>query len=142
MGEILPFTGARVANMTPNREAEKVILSCLAKGRTRPQEEKRSGAATLEGEERRKNILDRIDQIRHLIAQGRIEDFLFVGRDVETKHFLTEIALSPSNRTDIFAFVGITNALKLELTERAQLAPTLLPDGSVLDPYQDEEALP
>lgn len=142
MGEILPFTGTRVANMTPNREAEGVILSCLMKARSRSQEERSSEIATFQAEERRKNILDRIDQIRHLVAQGRIEDFLFVGRDVETKHFLTEIALNPSNRTEIFAFVGITNALNLELTERAQLAPTLLPDGSVLDPYQDEEALP
>jgi hypothetical protein len=82
--------------------------------------------------------LRRFDQIRKLIETGRITDFLFIARDEGTKHFLTEIAINVSNATEIFAFVGVTDALKLELTERAQLAPSIMPDGSVLDPYEKE----
>ena len=142
MGEIIPFTGAKVVRMAEKVNAKSIILSCL-EGEVRQisDTKAKNGESPPTDSERRKNILDRIDQIRHLIVQGRIEDFIFVGRDVDTRHFLTEVELSDTiqqNRTEIFAFVGVTDAIKLELTERAQLAPALLPDGSVYDPYKEE----
>lgn len=83
-------------------------------------------------------ILEWLNQIKTLIENGRITEFLFVGRDAENKHFLTEVSLPTPPQSEIFGFVGVLEALKLELTERAQLAPALMSDGSVLNPHEKE----
>lgn len=77
----------------------------------------------------------RLAKILELVEMGRVTDIIFVGRDHDSGHFLTEIAVNPENPSDAFAFVGVLNALSLELTEQAQLSPAVMPDGSVLDPY-------
>lgn len=68
----------------------------------------------------------------------RVDEFVIVGRDVETKHFLTEVILAPNQQNDLFAFIGVLSALKLELTEQSQLSPALLLDGTIADPNQEE----
>jgi hypothetical protein len=79
-----------------------------------------------------------IEKVRELVRIGKITQCVFVGRGPENRHFLTEIVLAPESETEIFGFVGVLETLKLELTERALLAPALLPDGSLLDPGQKE----
>lgn len=85
--------------------------------------------------QRTEQIAGRLSMIIDMVRAGRIKDFMFVGRDVASGHFLTEMIVDPVNPSDAFAFVGVLNALNLELTDRAQLAPALMPDGSVLDPF-------
>lgn len=119
-------------------DARRLVLACLEKKHRVNAPSSLGDSKRLSDTEQRKNILDRIDQIRHLVAEGRIDDFVFVGRDVETKHFLTEVALSPVNSSEIFAFVGVLSALKLELTERSQLAPAMLLDGSYTEKTEKE----
>lgn len=83
------------------------------------------------------SVTNRLSMIIEMVKAGRISDFVFVGRDSASGHFLTEVAVKPPNPSDTFAFVGVLNALNLELTDKAQLSPELMPDGSVLDPYME-----
>ena len=141
MGKVVPFASPRVSVNSSLEEARKTILARVEEGQRSDPVPPLGSCEPVSSGERRKNILDRIDKIRHLVAEGRIEDFVFVARDVETKHFLTEVPSSYCDRTDIFAFVGVLSALKLELTERSQFAPALLLDGTVNDPYKQERPL-
>lgn len=138
MGEVVPFTGSRLVTEPSCSNTRNVLLSHLRESGTCSPKHRLQGERSTSHEERTKNILDRLDQIRHLVEQGRIEDFILISRDTATGHFLTEVDLSCPNGSEIFGYVGVLEALKLELTERAQLAPALMPDGSVLDPYKKE----
>jgi hypothetical protein len=136
LGSLIPFPVVSARNKSAGRESAQPLPTRIGAAPA----DRQSTADTSEAVDisHKSELLEKFDQIRRLIEAGRIADFIFVGRDVQTKHFLTEVALNVSNRTELFAFVGITDALKLELTEQAQLAPSIMPDGSILDPYEKE----
>lgn len=87
-----------------------------------------------------KIILDKIDQLRSLVEQGRIDGLVFVGQDPVTGYFITELCLEPDlNRTELFGFMGVLETVKLELSEQAAMAPVMTLAGAILDPYDYEE---
>lgn len=87
-----------------------------------------------------KIILDKIDQLRSLVEQGRIDGLVFVGQDPVTGYFITELCLEPDlNRTELFGYMGVLETVKLELSEQAAMAPVMTLAGVILDPYDYEE---
>lgn len=87
-----------------------------------------------------KIILDKIDQLRSLVEQGRIDGLVFVGQDPVTGYFITELCLEPDlNRTELFGYMGVLETVKLELSEQAAMAPVMTLAGAILDPYDYEE---
>lgn len=142
MGDILHFTRDKVSPNTPPGEARRLILSHIEEGKRHSHSASvttcNARPSSLSEKER---ILQWLDQIRNLVEQGRISEFLFVCKDLENKHFLTEVAIPKCSQSELFGFVGVLEALKLELTERAQLSPALMADGTVLDPYYEKESL-
>ncbi len=92
------------------------------------------------GGEQKKNILDRIDQLRHLVEQDRISGMVLIAQDPITGYFLTDICLEPDlNRTELFGFVGVLETVKLEISEAATMAPVMDLTGTIVDPYFHEE---
>jgi hypothetical protein len=90
----------------------------------------------LVSEEQKRNLLARIDRLRLLVQQDRIEAFCLVGQDPVTGYFVTEVCLDPhASRTELFGFVGVIETLKLELSEHASMAPFMDLDGGISDPY-------
>lgn len=95
-----------------------------------------SALAPLVSEEQMKNILDRLDRLRLLVEQGRIDSLVLVGKDPVTGYFLTETCLdAQDDRTELFGFVGVLENLKLEISEQAAMAPVISLTGDIIDPF-------
>lgn len=91
-------------------------------------------------EEHKRRVLEKIDALRKLVEQGRVEGLVLLGQDPMTGYFLTELCLDPEmNRAELFGFLGVLDTLKLEITEMAAMAPTITLTGAVLDPYEEME---
>lgn len=91
-------------------------------------------------EEHRKNILDRLDQLRHLVEQGRIEGLILVASDMLTGRYLTETCLpTDMDRGDAFGLIGVLETLKVELTETAAMAPFMRLNGTMHDPFEQQD---
>lgn len=96
---------------------------------------------SLADEEQTKNILDRIEKLRHLALAGRLDGLILIASDPVTGYFLTELCLSEEQgRSDLFGFVGVLETLKAEITEKATMSPCMTMDGEILDPFTAEEA--
>lgn len=87
-------------------------------------------------------ILERIDLLRRLVEQDRIDGLVFVAQDPLTGYFLTELCLDQDiNRTELFGYMGVLDTVKLEIGEQATMAPTISLAGTIIDPYfyEDEQ---
>lgn len=86
----------------------------------------------------RAEILEHFDKIRELIAQGRLDGIIVIGRDPETKVFLNDVlCVEPFDVNEAFAYVGILDTLKLEFNDMAMEAPVMMSDGSYAGPDGD-----
>lgn len=96
-------------------------------------------------DEHQELCLKTLDQIRKLVEEGRLQGLVIIGRDPVTSLFLTETVLSidATPASEMFAYVGVVETLKLELADYASMAPQILNDGKVIDPWlepgDDEE---
>lgn len=85
-------------------------------------------------------LLDGLDAVRQLILAGRLEGVVIVGRDPTTDLFHSQVLLpiAAVPRHKLFGYMGMLDGLKMELSENAFLAPSVMEDGSILDPYLEE----
>ena len=83
--------------------------------------------------------LELLDQVRAQIAAGKLSNLLIVARAPDTGLFMQDLILHPdlARSSAIFGFVGVLECLKLELTEVASMAPTLLANGEVIDAHEE-----
>jgi hypothetical protein len=109
-------------------------------------EEAAAALAIEEAEEKRATehqalCLSTLDKLKGLVEAGRLSGLIILGRDPQTKLFLTETVLDATvtPATEMFAYVGVVETLKVELTEYASMAPALMTDGSVNDPWAEVE---
>ena len=138
MGKVIPFKQPKVVADESLTTARALVLACVQEGKHPLGPEIATHCGGSSNQEARPKTLEKLDQIRRLVDQGRISEFIFIGRDPETRLFLTELALDQSAPTEVFAFVGVMNAVQLELTEQSQLAPALMLDGSVQETLPQE----
>lgn len=83
--------------------------------------------------------MDKIKNIEHITNSGRVGPFAFVAQDQLTGLFYTEVETGDRNaRKHLFALIGVLEAVKMELLEKAALAPTLDSHGGIIDPYQND----
>jgi hypothetical protein len=113
-----------------NRKAHRAELSKKRKAKNKAHADHRDG------------LLRMLDEARALVEQGRLEGMIIVGRDPKTKHFYTDLMLDETTvpRTDLYAFIGCVETLSSELKDAAMMAPSIQPDGSISDPYENLEA--
>ncbi|PZR92266.1 MAG: hypothetical protein DI537_13850 [Stutzerimonas stutzeri] len=85
--------------------------------------------------------LKTLDRLKELVSEGRLSGLMIIGRDPESKLFLTETVLDATVTPvgEMFAYVGVVETLKAELVEYASMAPALLTDGTVADPWAEPD---
>jgi hypothetical protein len=85
-------------------------------------------------------LLKGLDDVRNLIISGRLEGFVLLGRDPSTDLFHSQVLLPTAAvpRHKLFAYIGMLDCLKLELSDAAAFAPSVMEDGTILDPYLDD----
>ncbi|MGV1754849.1 hypothetical protein [Agrobacterium sp. CG674] len=85
----------------------------------------------------KETLLKMLSEVTALVEKDQLEGLIILGRHVETKLFYTDIALDarliPAH--DYFAYVGLLETVKLELADTTAMAPSLMPDGTVLSPH-------
>ena len=85
--------------------------------------------------------MQELGKISALVAAGRLEGLVILGRDPTTGMFLADIhapadGISPESA---MIYIGYLEMLKLEMAEIAALAPVMMSDGSRLDPFEEGE---
>jgi hypothetical protein len=90
--------------------------------------------------EAQESILKGLDEVKALVLAGRLEGLVLVGRDPTTDLFHSQILLPLATvpRQKLFGYMGMLDCLKIELSDNALLAPSVMEDGSILDPYLEE----
>lgn len=127
---------ADVIHMASRRPFDQVI-----------EEEAREDLAAIAAEDQaledyRNKLIDLLDRLRFLVGQGRLTGLVILGTDPMTDLFLTEVHLdSPEiERQDLFAYMGVLEMLKIEMSEGASMAPVITSTGNILDPWEQEQA--
>lgn len=85
--------------------------------------------------------LELLDKVRAQIEAGNLSNLIIVSRNPQSGMFMHDLIFEPDFHTNglAFAFAGLLEALKLEITDVAQLTPTLMADGKVVDPHFEDE---
>jgi hypothetical protein len=88
-------------------------------------------------QDHREAMLTLLDEVRELVEAGKFEGLIMFGRDPKTKTFFNDFVLDVSNvpLNDYFGFAGLLDVVSLELKQSATMAPAMMNDGSILDPY-------
>ncbi len=83
------------------------------------------------------NQLLMLDEIRKLVEEDKFEGLVIFGRDPKTKAFFNDFVLDVTTvpLNDYFAYAGVMQTVASELMDCATMAPALLSDGSIQDPY-------
>ena len=82
-----------------------------------------------------------LDDLKALVAQGRLTGLIVIGLDPLTDNFMTEVRMAGPQvgREKMFAYVGILETLKAEVMDAAMMAPMVTSKGEVIDPYDEPE---
>lgn len=85
--------------------------------------------------------LDILDKVRGQIASGNLEGLIIVSRNPETRLFMQEMIFPPNFHLtgDAFAYAGLLEAIKLEMTDISQMAPIIACTGEVINPHIEDE---
>lgn len=88
----------------------------------------------------REVCLEMLEAARKLIEAGKLEGLVIMGRNPESRHFYSDIALDDRiiPRQDVAAYVGNLEAMKMELLDNVAMAPYMDMDGQVVDPFEQE----
>lgn len=81
--------------------------------------------------------LQMLDEIRKLVEEDKFEGLMIFGRDPKTKVFFNDFVLDVSTvpLQDYFAYAGLMQTVAGELMDCATMAPAMLSDGTIEDPY-------
>lgn len=77
-----------------------------------------------------------LDDLRQLIERGEVDGFVVIAKHKPTGLPYTDIAF-PQHKVppaDAFFYMGVLECVKNELADIACMAPSVLADGSILDP--------
>lgn len=82
-----------------------------------------------------------LEEIRKLVEEDKFEGLVIAGRDPKTKAFYNDFVLDVTTvpLTDYFAYAGMLQTIAAELMQCATMAPALLADGTIQDPYLEPE---
>lgn len=83
------------------------------------------------------NQLLMLDEIRKLVEEDKFEGLMIIGRDPKTKAFFNDFVLDVTTipLNDYFAYAGVMQTVAGELMDCATMAPALMADGSIQDPF-------
>lgn len=117
--------------------SRKPLVQQMAEDAERAEEERRDQA------ERDQMFIDLqlkvLDDVRLQIKNGTLSDLIVISRSPETGMFMQDMILNPSTAKSsvVFGLVGILECMKLELTEVASMAPTIMSDGAIIDAHAE-----
>jgi hypothetical protein len=83
------------------------------------------------------NQLQMLDEIRKLVEEDKFEGLVIFGRDPKTKAFFNDFVLDVTTipLNDYFAYAGVIQTVAGELMDCATMAPAMMSDGSIQDPF-------
>lgn len=93
--------------------------------------------------EEQTRLITILNQAKDLVENGRLEGFVMMGRDPMSGLFYTEVALRDPfvTKNDLYAYIGCLEAIKVELSDAAMMAPAIIAGGVIVDPEQEEARL-
>lgn len=82
-----------------------------------------------------------LDDFRRQIEEDRWGGLLILSQDMESKRFAHEMIFCHDTvpRDQWFAWAGVASALCQELVQTATMTPTLESNGTIIDPWLDQE---
>lgn len=94
-----------------------------------------------EADKERDECIELLQKAMALVEAGRLRGLVLIGIDPATDYFFNEIRLGgPSvGRHNMFGYMGILDALKIELFDASSMSPTISVDGNVVDPFDAME---
>jgi hypothetical protein len=81
-----------------------------------------------------------LEDVLRMVRAGDMEGLVIVGKH-KTGHFYTDLVF-PHGRCEpqeALTYVGVLEGLKLEMNEIASMAPSVMFDGSILDPFAEKD---
>lgn len=87
-------------------------------------------------EERRNDLVQTLDDLRNMVADGKMDDVVIVARNIENGLFFTEMAIRKStyNSPEIGTIGAMLNSLSIECSDALQMAPYTDLSGNVYSP--------
>lgn len=84
------------------------------------------------------DCLTLLDNVTNRVMQGKLNGLIIIAIDQTNGHFMTEVRMASPNitRQEMFSYIGVLETLKLEMTDQAQMAPTISAEGKIIDPFE------
>jgi len=133
MNEVISFTTRRTIEQDAARaEAQAVALEA--------QKAAADEALKAALSEAQSQMLEGLESVRKLILAGRLEGVVLMGRDPTTDLFHSQVLLPVAGvpRHKLYGYVGMLEGLRLELLDNAMMAACVQEDGTILDPYVED----
>lgn len=88
-------------------------------------------------------VIERLEMLLQRAREGKLDGFIFAGRNPETDLFVTEVAISypivPQDK--LLGYLGVTEALKLEVADWAAMSRAETVEGEIVDPFENPEVV-
>lgn len=91
-------------------------------------------------EERRNDLIETLDKLRNMVAEGKMDDVVIVARNTENGFFFTEMAIRKEtyNSPEIGTIGAILNSLSIECNDVLINSPYTDVDGNVYYPMSED----
>jgi hypothetical protein len=96
---------------------------------------------TKSASENQEMIVEALEGMIARAKEGRVEGLMMMARDPLSGLFYQSMIIGwPAvPREQWFSYLGAMESLRMELVDMTQMAPTMLPDGSTLDPWENAD---
>lgn len=90
-------------------------------------------------EERRNDLIETLDKLRNMVAEGKMDDVVIVARNTENGFFFTEMAIRKEtyNSPEIGTIGAILNSLSIECNDVLIYSPYTDVDGNIYFPMNE-----
>lgn len=77
--------------------------------------------------------------VTKMVEDDRLESLVILGRDPVTGLMMTETLFPGTEKTmpHAFAYLGLLETVKLEMSDLASMSPYLTVEGKIIDPYKN-----
>lgn len=91
-------------------------------------------------EERRNDLIETLDKLRNMVAEGKMDDVVIVARNTENGFFFTEMAIRKEtyNSPEIGTIGAILSSLSIECNDVLINSPYTDVDGNVYYPMSED----
>lgn len=91
-------------------------------------------------EERRNDLIETLDKLRNMVAEGKMDDVVIVARNTENSFFFTEMAIRKEtyNSPEIGTIGAILSSLSIECNDVLINSPYTDVDGNVYYPMSED----